>query len=155
MKRLVPKCNQLRWKIIEYLYQNGANMFAKSTLNRTKMDQDGTEIDQKCDQEVAENKLKTWSQHKTEYTPEPCFILPETAAKLGPSRVPKRNQNRKKNCQKINAFFDACLKPSWDGFWWILGSKMEPSWDQSCKKIEDGWKSSENQKILQKPMPKQ
>jgi len=32
---------------------------------------------------------------------------------------------------------------------------MDPSWDQSWKKIEDGWKNSENQKIVQKPMPKQ
>ena len=35
--------------------------------------------------------------------------------------------------QKIDAKIDQFLSASWDrifgGFWWILGGKMEPSWD--------------------------
>jgi len=68
------------------------------------------------DQDGAENEKKEGSQHKTEYLPSRRPIFTEKVAKLGPSWVPKRSQNQKKTYKKINAFFDACLKPSWDGF---------------------------------------
>ena len=118
--------------------QNATNIVEKIMKISPKLCQDGTKIDPKWDQDGAENEKKEGSQHKTEKLPERRPIFTEKVAKLAPSWLPKRSPNGKKTCQKINAFFDACLKPSWEGFWSIFGSKMEPSWEQSCKKIEDG-----------------
>ena len=37
---------------------------------------------------------------------------------------------------KIDQFLSASWNPIFGGFWWILGGKMEPSWDPKTIKIE-------------------
>ena len=55
---------------------------------------------------------------------------------MAPSWLPKSIKNRFKIDAKIDRFFDASWGRFLRGFWWILGSKMEPSWHQNRSKID-------------------
>ena len=58
-------------------------------------------------------------------------ILEENVANMAPTWVPRGSQNEEKIDAKIDQKFDA----SWDrflgGFYWILGTKIDPSWYQN------------------------
>ena len=58
-------------------------------------------------------------------------IFSEKVASMAPSWVPKWSQDGRKIDAKINHFFDASWDRFLDGFWWILGAKMEASWHQN------------------------
>ena len=69
----------------------------------------------------------------------PCF-LGRSWGRLGALLGPSWRWSRRLGAtlvvldpQKIDAKIDQFLSASWDrifgGFWWILGGKMEPSWD--------------------------
>ena len=58
-------------------------------------------------------------------------IFEENVANMAPTWVPRGSQNEEKIDAKIDQKFDA----SWDrflgGFYWILGTKIDPSWYQN------------------------
>ena len=55
----------------------------------------------------------------------------QDGSKLPPQIEAKSKKNHPKIDQKIDASWDQFL----EGFWWTLGSKMEPSWHQNPSKI--------------------
>ena len=50
---------------------------------------------------------------------------------MGPTWFPKRSPNRSKIEAKVNQFLNASWDRIFEGFWWIFGWKMEPSWHQN------------------------
>ena len=51
-------------------------------------------------------------------------------ANMAPTWVPRGSQNEEKIDAKIDQKFDASWNRFLGGFWWILGTKIEPSWHQ-------------------------
>ena len=58
-------------------------------------------------------------------------VLREKVATMVPSSASSWSQNGKKIHPKINQKIDASWDRFLEGFWWILGGKMEPSWHQN------------------------
>ena len=79
---------------------------------------------------------KNTQQKKRGGLPQARFILTEKVINLAPSWTPNSIKNRLKINIKIDRFFDASWGRFLIGFWWILESKMEPSWHQNRSKID-------------------
>ena len=59
------------------------------------------------------------------------LIFSEKVAKMAPTWLPKWSQNGPKIDAKIDQNFDGFRDRFLEGFWWILGAKMEPSWGKN------------------------
>ena len=74
---------------------------------------------------------KTASKQKgREHTTDPPFLA-EKVANMAPTWAPRWSQNRTKIDTKIKQTNHASLDRFLEGFWWIWGGKMEPSWHQN------------------------
>ena len=82
--------------------------------------QDGDKIEKKCQRNKKEGSILPR-----------CSFLPEKVAKMAPTWPPKRSQNGPKIDAKIDQNFDGFRDRFLEGFWWILGAKMEPSWGKN------------------------
>ena len=56
------------------------------------------------------------------------LFYPKKVANIAPSWVPSWSQNGEKIDAKIDQKFDASWDRFLEGFWWILGGKMEACW---------------------------
>ena len=61
-------------------------------------------------------------------------IFSEKVANMAPTWLPKWSQHGQKINAKIDHFSDASWNRFLDGFWWILDTRMEPSWYQNGSK---------------------
>ena len=74
---------------------------------------------------------KTPSKQKgREHATDPPFLA-EKVANMAPTWAPRWSQNRTKFDTKINQKINASWDRFLEGFWWIWGGKMEPSWHQN------------------------
>ena len=122
--------------------QNTPKIDQKSTKNRPK-------IDQKC----TKNRSRggpggSWRpKSKREKNTNFCGLMGPSWARLGGLLGPSWRLDRRLgpswgvlNRKKIDAKIDRKNDASWnrflDGFWWILGRKMEACWHQNRSKID-------------------
>ena len=67
---------------------------------------------------------------------------------LAPKMEPKSAKNREKIDAKIDRKIDAFQDRFLMRFWWILGAKLEPSWDPNRRKMKVNFESPIFQKTL-------
>ena len=82
--------------------------------------QDGEKINEKQQRNKEEGSIS--------HCPPP---LCEKVAYMAPTWVPSCSQDGSKINAKMHHFFDASWNRFLGGFWWILGTKIEPSWHQN------------------------
>ena len=67
---------------------------------------------------------------------------------LAPKMEPKSAKNREKIDAKIDRKIDAFQDRFLMRFWWILGAKLEPSWDPNRRKMKVNFESPIFQKNI-------
>ena len=79
---------------------------------------------EKIEEKRQRNKKEGWTSQR-------CPPGAEKVANMAPTWVPKWSQDGQKIDPKIYHFFNASWDQFLDGYWWILGAKIEASWHQN------------------------
>ena len=105
--------------------------FPKSSPDGAQRRQNGAKMAPRWGQDG--EKIKEKHQRNKE---EGCLFSPpppgaEKVANIAPTWVPSCSQDASKIDAKMHHFFDASWNRFLGGFWWILGTKIQPSWYQN------------------------